>query len=85
MRSAPRTLIYLLLIICVGIVIYIPAFSASFHLDDGPSIRDNVVIRKINPEAYQDGELMKEAEIEKAMKYAGWSLPMATAPRPGIS
>ncbi|HDL65288.1 MAG TPA: tetratricopeptide repeat protein [Proteobacteria bacterium] len=51
MRSTLRTFIFLLLIICIGIVVYLPAFQASFHLDDGPSIRDNTVIRHLNPEA----------------------------------
>ena len=51
MRPALRTYIFLLLIIGVGIVVYLPAFQASFHLDDGPSIRDNAVIRQLDPEA----------------------------------
>jgi protein O-mannosyl-transferase len=51
MRSALRTYIFILLIIGVGIVVYLPAFQASFHLDDGPSIRDNAVIRQLDPES----------------------------------
>jgi len=51
MRPGLRTFIFILLIIGVGIVVYLPAFQASFHLDDGPSIRDNAVIRQVDPES----------------------------------
>ena len=54
MRPALRTYIFLLLIIGIGIVVYLPAFQASFHLDDGPSIRDNAVIRQLDPKAIFD-------------------------------
>lgn len=54
MRSAPHRYIFLLLIIGIGIVIYLPAFQASFHLDDGMSIRDNTVIRQLVPGAIFD-------------------------------
>ena len=46
-----RTAICILLLLLIGTVIYLPAFRASFHLDDGPSIRDNPVIRHLDLEA----------------------------------
>ena len=42
-----RTIIQLLLVALVGIVIYLPAYEASFHLDDSPSIRHNAAIRHL--------------------------------------
>jgi protein O-mannosyl-transferase len=54
MRPALRTFFFILLIIGVGIVVYLPAFQASFHLDDGPSIRDNTVIRRVDPDSIFD-------------------------------
>lgn len=40
-------LAHLALIFLIGIAIYLPALSASFHLDDSPSIRDNAAIRHL--------------------------------------
>lgn len=47
MKTATRTFSHLLLLILVGLIIYSPAFRASFHLDDSPSIRDNAAIRHL--------------------------------------
>ncbi len=41
MKSSGRTILAVLLIAGIGLAVYLPAFQASFHLDDGPSIRDN--------------------------------------------
>ncbi len=38
---------HLALIFLIGIAIYLPSLSASFHLDDSPSIRDNAAIRHL--------------------------------------
>jgi len=50
MKTFPRTALALLLIIGLGLLVYLPAFEASFHLDDGPSIRDNAALRRLDPE-----------------------------------
>ena len=44
-----RKLLIIILILGVGLIIYFPALSASFQLDDGPSIRDNSAIRHLKP------------------------------------
>ncbi len=49
-----RKLLIIILILGVGLIIYLPALSASFQLDDGPSIRDNAAIRHLSP-----GEIWK--------------------------
>ncbi len=49
MRSALQITISLLLIVGIGLVIYLPAFQASFHLDDGPSIQRNSALRGLEP------------------------------------
>ncbi|MCX6348942.1 MAG: tetratricopeptide repeat protein [Candidatus Aureabacteria bacterium] len=41
------TVSHCLVILSIGLVIYYPALSASFHLDDSPSIRDNAAIRHL--------------------------------------
>jgi len=51
MKTAARNLFYLFLIILVGLIIYFPAFRASFHLDDSPSIRDNAALRHLDLKA----------------------------------
>ncbi len=43
------TTLALLLIVGSGLAAYLPAFEASFHLDDGPSIRDNAALRRLDP------------------------------------
>ncbi len=49
MKSSGRTILAVLLIAGIGLAVYLPAFRASFHLDDGPSIRDNAAIRGLEP------------------------------------
>lgn len=44
-----RKSLIIILILGVGLIIYLPALSASFQLDDGPSIRDNAAIRHLSP------------------------------------
>lgn len=44
-----RKLLIIGLILGVGLIIYLPALSASFQLDDGPSIRNNSAIRHLKP------------------------------------
>ena len=48
MKPSVRTIIHILLIILIGIIIYLPAFNASFHLDDTNRIRDNAAIRHVS-------------------------------------
>ena len=74
MKPAVRTSAYILLIICVGVVVYLPAFQASFHLDDGPSIRDNVVLRRLDPEAifnYWPTRFFTYLSLAVTFRYAG--------------
>jgi len=47
MKTFPWTALSLLLIAGIGLAVYLPAFEASFHLDDGPSIRDNASLRRL--------------------------------------
>lgn len=49
MRPSLQIIISLLLIIGIGLVIYLPSFQASFHLDDGPSIQRNASLRQLEP------------------------------------
>ncbi len=49
MRQSLQIIISLLLIVGVGLVIYLPSFQASFHLDDGPSIQRNASLRQLEP------------------------------------
>lgn len=49
MKTFPRTALAIILIVGVGLAVYLPAFEASFHLDDGPSIRDNAALRCLDP------------------------------------
>ena len=46
-RRTGVALAHLALIVLIGAAIYLPALSASFHLDDSPSIRDNAAIRHL--------------------------------------
>ncbi len=48
MKPPLRTVICLFLLLLIGTAVYLPAFRASFHLDDGPSIRDNAAIRHLD-------------------------------------
>jgi hypothetical protein len=43
-----RELLIITLILGLGLIIYLPALSSSFQLDDGPSIRDNAAIRHLD-------------------------------------
>lgn len=49
MKSSGRTILAVILIAGIGVAVYLPAFQASFHLDDGPSIRDNAALRRLAP------------------------------------
>jgi len=49
MHGKLRTAFHLVLIAGLAWAIYLPALDASFHLDDSPSIRDNPVIRELDP------------------------------------
>ncbi len=49
MRTPFGITISLILIAGIGLAIYLPAFEASFQLDDGPSIRDNASLRRLDP------------------------------------
>lgn len=73
MRPVLRTIIYLLLLVVVGIIVYLPAFQASFHLDDGPSIRDNPIIRHVDPAAifsYWPTRFMTYLSLAITFRYA---------------
>ena len=55
MKPTARTAVCIVLVILAGFVIYLPAFEASFHLDDSNSIRDNASIRHLgNIKAVRD-------------------------------
>lgn len=74
MKPAIRTSAYILLIICIGVVVYLPAFQASFHLDDGPSIRGNEDIRRIALETifnYWPTRFFTYLSLAITFRYAG--------------
>lgn len=47
-KRRARLISHFLLIISLGILIYIPAFPASFHFDDGPSLLENFYLRDLH-------------------------------------
>jgi len=49
MKRTGKTILHIILLIGLGILVYLPALDASFHLDDSPSIRDNQAIRSLSP------------------------------------
>ncbi len=49
MKILWRTGLACLLIAGIGLAVYLPAFQASFQLDDGPSIRENPALRRLDP------------------------------------
>jgi len=49
MKKNWRILFHVFLLIALGFLAYRPALDASFHLDDSPSIRDNLALRSLSP------------------------------------
>ncbi len=49
MKKNWRILFHVFLLITLGLLAYRPALEASFHLDDSPSIRDNLALRSLSP------------------------------------